>query len=211
MARFPLLPILATIVVLLALSGCSQKECPVECASGPLTPLCVGDSWVYAVSRYGSDLPSWSRADTIRITGLQELGGEEYYLTNHCFAFRQTSEGLSFACHDGSAFALEIFLRTPTADREHYGYLSLLAPRQFKVSVTMSTEAVVTPSGTYPAFVYGAYLTHDEIIVWFAFAPGVGLVKMVDTGGDLWLLSSAHLVAEPRGSSRDEGGRLCDP
>jgi hypothetical protein len=171
----------------------------------------VGDTWVYRVSPYGGDSLSWSREDTLRITGLQKVGGEEYYLTNRCFAFQQTSEGLSFACYDGNAFALEIFLRTPMADKTKYAYFSSRAPRQFKVWVDMTTQGVVTPSGTYATFTYRADLVHDSVVLTLAFAPGVGLVKLVDMSGNLWLLSSVHLVKERRGRSIAEGGHICDP
>jgi hypothetical protein len=171
----------------------------------------VGDTWVYTVSRYGGDPASWSRADTIRITGLQVIGGDEYYLTNQCLAFHQTSDGLSFACYDGSAFAFEIFLRTPSDVSAKYIYFPSRAPRQFKVSVDMTTEGVVTPSGTYPTLTYRTWLLGEGPFFTLSFAPGVGLVKMVDMRGELWLLSSRQLVGGSQGGSTGKVDHLCDP
>jgi len=211
MTRFPALSLFACVLLLFLVSNCSRNQCAPECPceSGPLTPLCVGDTWVYEVFLYSGGPPVYSRQDTLRITALDKVGTEEYYLTNRCFAFQQTSDGLSFACCQDNRIDVEIFLRTPTAESARYSYFSTRARAQSPVLVNMTTEGVVTPSGTYAAFTYRTYLSGPFLTL--SFARSVGPVKMVDLFGDLWLLSSVHLVEDPLQRSTGGPGGICGP
>ena len=184
-----------------------------ECTCPPLVPLAVGNSWAYVVCTIdpsGGEPDCWSQ-DTIRVTRLGELDGEDYYLTDHVLAFRETPDGLSMVgWHGLRVVSFDYFLRYPVAHGTTYEYSSTKVSQQLML-VRVCKEVVDVPAGRYRAFTYEMYLESGVPFGTLSFAPGVGLVRITFSyNGYLQMLVSADLVDNGTRSVEGTNG-VCGP
>jgi hypothetical protein len=198
----------ATSVLTITCSGVDR-----ECRCPPLMPLAVGNSWAYVVCRIdsgGGEPDCWSR-DTIRVTRVRELDGDEYYLTDHVMAFRETPDGLSMVgWRDFRVSSYDYFLRYPISDGTMYEYSSTKVD-QGVMLVSAYEEIVDVPAGRYHALTYRLYPGSGKPLVTLSFAPAVGLVKFTfPYTGYLEMLVSKDLSGTgPQAAEGTDG--VCGP
>lgn len=171
--------------------GCSDSDSP----TGTM-PLAIGNTWTYALIERGTP-----RDDlTLTITSTENAGGHRYFFTNTDLAFAWTSDGLSLATLDpfDATPELEVLLREPPPV-DPYDYTSSWAPTN-DWYVVPSQEEIVVPAGHFNATTY-RLLTGDTHLFRFSmsFADGVGMVRLVNSLGDAWLLKSYELAGSRPG------------
>ena len=202
------------IAVGILLIGCSGAER--RCEYAPLMPLVVGNSWAYTICRVHSESGEQDcyKQDTLRVTGHDQLDGDEYYLTDFDrMAFRETSGGLSIVIYQyPHVSGPDFFLRYPIADGTVYEYSSAKID-QPRLLIRVDEEIIDVPAGRYRVLTYHAQSGSGMPFVTFSLAPGVGLVRITFPGeyqSTVYMLVSVNLVgAAPE--AVQESGSICGP
>jgi hypothetical protein len=145
------------------------------------------------------------------VTRLENLAGEDYYLTDHILAFRETSEGLRMIGHDYHGFGYyDYFLRYPVSDGTTYEYSSTMV-EQSTILVKVNYEVARVPAGEFRVFTYRIWFGSGMPFTTMSFAPGVGIVRIsFPWNGYLQLLVSADVCGGNESALGPARG-LCSP
>ena len=184
--------IVFVVVFASTLSACSDSESPTS-----MMPLAIGNTWTYLEISGGQDSPVDSTLVTQWITGVENIEGYDYYLTNTLLSFDWASEGLSLAQVDRSNhsfFGFEMLLRFPIPSVP-YEYTSTREPGSY-FYIVPSEEKIETPAGHFHATTYRILRGDNHGFLFsISFAEGVGYVRLVNGLGTTWLLKSYDLVS----------------
>lgn len=183
-------------MMLAAFAGCSlfgSEEAEVIEREGPLVPLAVGNTWTF--EQRGDE--EGARRYTARLTEVREISGETYlqFLLNY-----GTSEETSQFFRDSTAAGARVgtislfyveerdyqestFFAYPAEDGETYEYTDV---RGLTFTYEVEAETVETPAGTFRAYTYSGYDADPQVSI--SFAPGVGPVRLTQTGSETVLV-----------------------
>ncbi len=181
---------LSLVVVLVMLVGCDGVggEDVIE-REGPLLPLQVGNTWTFEQDdgeRY-----------TATLAGTEQISGETYYQFLLDYGdYEETSQFIADSTASGervgTIFLYYIeeenykesnFFKYPVEDGATYEYTDV---RGLSFTYEVEKEVVETPAGTFAAFTYSGYDADPQVSI--SFSPGIGPVRLTQTGGETVLV-----------------------
>jgi hypothetical protein len=161
---------------------------------GPLLPFEVGSTWTYEqrddeeASRYTATLAKPQSINGERLHQLRlDFGG---YVETGQFVADSTVNGqrvgtvFLYRADAESDFEESQFFKYPVeSDKATYSYTDVGSDR---FTYTVERGEIETPAGTFAAYTYSGYDADPNGSI--SFAPGIGVVRLTETGGETVLV-----------------------